>query len=773
MTIDFDEIRADVSAFADDDEEVIVERNGQCLFVRNGREVSFQVTQDEEGVLVVDVDGEQITYRRFLSHNLGGLPILAERIVSKRAPVPAYVDGLATRESVSSDLEEGHSLELLSKESSRRPAFLSRVVFITADAGQGKTALLRQFQHEQAQRFLAGESASLFWHVDLQGRQLLRLSEALMGDLADLRVSGLWMSAVVRLLRQGSLVLAIDGFDELAAEQGGSDALGALAVLVRQLGGRGSIVAASRRAFFDTEDYARRVRLFGRVGAADCEFNQIVLKEWSKDQAVAYLEAVEVAGNHFPDAQETYAAICAELGSPDHPMLTRPFLLTQVARGLLMFDVSPSAFIRGMDDPLQGVGAVIEAFVEREVADKWKQKDTGEPFLTRDQHLRLLSDVAEEMFRSQRSTIDVDVLETITTLLLDEWGIDPVRRQQIVQMVQMHVLLTPPQEGDYATRSFDHEEFRDWFTAYALKDRLLRLNQEGAAVSHDLLSVAHLPDATAKHVCALIDRTGEVTEDILAGLCTLVQREWRPTYLQMNSGTIVPFLLDGVTPPTGRFTVDGSFVFSSLVHEAKSLGHTTIRGAAFVNASLAAVHWNDVELVDCDLGEITVDRAAEYRDVVFRDCRLDGIRIVDSSGEAEESREYAPERMRLVLQGLGIHACDSLPDQAPEGEAVLKDGEMRKHVRRVLNLFRRTTSLPEHVVKSRFRTDGQYVLAEVLPLMQQFGIIEERQWKGAGRQHAWGLVVSLETLEKADGDRSHPIHAFWDEVDKRDDQTKR
>ncbi len=769
MTIDFDEIRADVSAFADDDEEVIVERNGHCLFVRNGREVAFQVTQDEEGTLVVDVDDEQITYRRFLSHNLGGLPILAERIVNKRAPVPAYVDGLATRESVSSDLEEGHSLELLSKESSRRPAFLSRVVFITADAGQGKTALLRQFQHEQAQRFLLGESASLFWHVDLQGRQLLRLSEALMGDLADLRVSGLWMSAVVRLLRQGSLVLAIDGFDELAAEQGGSDALGALAVLVRQLGGRGSIVAASRRAFFDTEDYARRVRLFGRVGAADCEFNQIVLKEWSKDQAVEYLEAVEVAGNRFPDAQETYSAICAELGSPDHPMLTRPFLLTQVARGLLMFDVSPSAFIRGMDDPLQGVGAVIEAFVEREVADKWKQKDTGEPFLTRDEHLRLLSDVAEEMFRSQRSTIDVDVLETITTLLLDERGIDPVRRQQIVQMVQMHVLLTPPQEGDYATRSFDHEEFRDWFTAYALKDRLLRLNQEGAAVSHDLLSVAHLPDATAKHVCALIDRTGEVTEDILAGLCTLVQREWRPTYLQMNSGTIVPFLLDGVTPPTGRFTVDGGFVFSSLVHEAKSLEQTTIRGAAFVNASLAAVRWNDVELVDCDLGEITVDKAAEYRDVVFRDCRLDGIRIVDSSGQAEESREYAPERMRLVLEGLGIHACDSLPDQAPEREAVLKDGEMRKHVRRVLNLFRRTTSLPEHVVKSRFRTDGQYVLAEVLPLMQQFGIIEERQWKGAGRQHAWGLVVSLETLEKADGDPSHPIHAFWEEVDKRDD----
>lgn len=653
------------------------------------------------------------------------------------------------------------------KESSERPAFLSRVVFITADAGQGKTALLRQFQHEQAQRFLAGDSSFVFWHVDLQGRQLLRLSEALMGDLAELRVAGLWMQAVVRLLRHGSLILAIDGFDELAAEQGGADALGALALLVQQLNGHGTIVAAARRTFFDTDDYVRRARLFSRSAGADCEFDQISLRLWGRAKGVTYLSQVEVGNRRFESGEEVYEDIRQELGSDEHPMLTRPFLLAQIARGLLIYDLRPAEFIRGMEDPLRGVGAVIEAFVDREVTEKWKQPDTGEPFLTKEQHLRLLADVAEEMFRSQRGTISLDVLEAITTLLLDEWGVDPVRRQQVVHMVQMHVLLPPPADGNFDSRSFDHEEFRDWFTAYALKDRLLRLDREGATVSHDLLSIAHLPDATARYVCALIDRTPVVAGGILVGLTALARREWRPTFLQMNVGTIVPFLLDGVTPEE-RFVVEGGTVFTSLVHEGKALTNVTIADATFVNASLARVYWHDVKLVNCDLGEITLDRAATYDQVVMENCRLDGLHVIDSVGEAEETREYAPERMHGLLAMLGIEFRAGEPEVVVAEASARPDGNVRKHVRRLLNVFRRTTFLPESVVRARFRQDSEYVMEEVLPLMERYAVVEPRMWKGSGRQRAWGLTTSLERVERADGDRTQPLSAFWEAVDELD-----
>jgi hypothetical protein len=759
----FESVRADLAAFADDDADVIVDRRGECLFVRAGREITFKLSSDAEDRLIAEYNGERMLYRRFLSHHLAQLPVLAERILAKRPPVPAYVDGQALLEGPSIEQASGRALPHLLRECTEHPAFSARVSFITADAGQGKTALLRQFQHDQAARFLAGQSGFVFWHVDLQGRQLLRLSEALMGDLGDLRVSGLWMAAIIRLLRHRVLVLAIDGFDELAAEQGGRDALGALALLVQQIGSEGTIVAASRRTFFDTDDYIRRAHLFSRTGGEDCEFDQISLVAWEAADTTAYLAEVEVDGRRFDDPASVYEEIVAELGQAQHPMLTRPFLVAQIARALLRFRLRPADFIRGMEDPLKGVGAVIEAFVDREVTEKWKQKETGEPFLTKEQHLRLLSDVAEEMFRSQRAHIDIDVLETIATLLLEEWGTDTGRRQQILEMVRMHVLLPPPAEGGHSARTFDHEEFRDWFTAYALKDRLLRLREGGGSVSHDLLSVAHLPDATARYVCALIDRTPEQVENVVAGLVSLVETEWRPTYLQPNVGTIIPFLLDGVVTPQ-RLVVKGAMVYSSLVFEGGTLRNVCIEGGTFLNASFTDVNWRDVEFVDCDLGEVTFDKRSTYDSVVLRDCRLEGLRLIDGD---EQRREYAPERIQLILRGLGIEIAEAV-EASPRTGSALPDGPTRKLVRRVLKLFRRTTFLPQTVVEQRFHSEASRVMEEILPMMEQFGVVEPRSWRGSGRQLAWGLPRSLEDIERADGDASHPLHAFWEHVDELD-----
>lgn len=760
------EVSADLAAFADDDEEVVVELGGDCMFIRGGEEVAFRLSESSDGALMVEHLGERMPYRSFVARRLARLDVLAERIVAKRRTVASYVDSEACLYSPSAERRSGRALDLLHEQCAQGAVFSARVVFVTADAGQGKTALLRQYQHEQARRYLGGESGFVFWHVDLQGRQLLRLSEALMGDLGDLRVAGLWMPAILRLLRHRALVLAIDGFDELAAEQGGRDALGALAMLVQQLGDRGTIVAASRRTFFDTDDYISRARLFATTGGGDCQFDQLELRNWSRAEGVSYLTQVSEEGRSFSSPDETYDEIAGELGSEEHTMLARPFLLAQIARALLRFEISATDFIRGMENRNEAVGSVIEQFVEREVTEKWKQKDTGEPFLTAGQHLRFLSDVAEEMFRAQRATLDVETVETIATLLLDEWAIDPVLRQQVLEMVRMHVLLTPPDEGDFRLRSFDHEEFRDWFTGYALKDRLLRLGQEGSSVAHDLLSAAQLPDATARHACALIDRTPARVVGILDALTDLARSEWRPTYLQLNCGTLIPFLLDGVVPPD-RFSVDARLVFSSLVFEGTRLRRVDIAGCTFLNVSLDRADWRDVTLTECDLGELTVSRRARYTDVVMDRSRLEGIRILE--GE-DELREYAPERIERALGALGIvlkdksRTTESADEPAPEA-----DGPTRRLVKRLLNVFRRTTIVPEDVLKRRFPRDATAVLDVVIPLMVRHGVLEERAWHGRGVQRAWGLAnYRLDDIERADGFEKHALHAFWDEVDGTD-----
>lgn len=693
--MELDELRADLAAFADEEEDVAVDADGRFLLVRGRQEISGRLV-DIDGVPSVRVGEDELTYRRFLTHYLGRLDLLAQRLL-RREPVGAFIDGPVQLHRPAEDAVVGSALGLLSQECREAPSFAARVAFITADAGHGKTALLREQQHRQARAFLAGESSYLFWHVDLQGRQLLRLSEALMGDLGELRVGGLWMPAVLRLMRSRALVLAIDGFDELAAEQGGTDALGALATLVSQLEGSGVVIAAARRTFFDTDDYLRRAGVIGRAITSPCLFDQISLLPWGAEEGVAYLEKV---GVDQPGA--TYADIAAELGDEDdHPMVTRPFLLTQVVRALVTYNITPAEFIRSADDPLSGVAAVVQAFVHREVQQKWVYAETGEPYLSVEQHMQVLADVAEEMYRSQRDRLDVDVIETITALLLDQWDIDPSRRHQVLEMVKMHVLLVPPADSSGQNRSFDHPEFRDYFIAFALRVHLDRVMDGGSA--RDLaryLSVAQLTDATARYVCGMLERSEDRVRRLLHALEEIVEHEWKPTFLQVNVGTMVPFLCDGLFHDE-PVTFSARAVYSSLVLERSRLTNLTIESGSFVNVSLTQAVWQNVTLRKCSLGEIMLSEHSQFDNVSFESCNIEGVRIV--LAEDDDIREFAPDRIVWRLDNFGIASTDEQPDVPLPVE--MDDSATGRLLHRVIRLFNRTTVISEKQLRQRFKQD--------------------------------------------------------------------
>jgi uncharacterized protein YjbI with pentapeptide repeats len=760
--MDIDDLKADLSAFADDEGDVVIDSDGSFVLIRNDREVSGKVVEKPDGQILVRLGEREMGYRSFLMNELANLGLFAERLVSRRPPVSAFVDGPVEVRRPAEDMETGSALAVLRRECEEAPAFAARISFITADAGHGKTALLREFQHEQAQAFLAGSGSYLLWHLDLQGRQLLRLSEALMGDLGELRIAGLWMPAVIRLMRQRALVLAIDGFDELAAEQGGTDALGALAALVTHLGGRGSVIAAARRTFFDSEDYLRRAGMVGRALQSPCQFNQISLMPWSRKEGVEYLRAVSAGAPSIGDPEETYNEIVDELGgATEHPMLTRPFLLAQVVRALTTYGVGPAAFIHTADDPLSGVAAVVQAFVRREVAEKWKFRETGEPYLTELQHMQLLADVAEEMYRSQKDRLDLDVIETLTTLLLDQWGIETSRKQQILEMVRMHVLLVPPSDGDGRSRGFDHPEFRDYFIAYAIRSHIERV-MEGASASAlaRFLSVAQLSDSTARYVCGMLDRAEGRVRQLVQSLEEVIKREWKPTFLQVNVGTLLPFILSGVTP-VERLMFSGQTIYSSLVFERSRLKNVTLSKGSFVNASLAGVDWDNVVLTECNLGEISIDEFSKFHDVHFENCAIEGLRIRSSE---EEIREYAPERIWLRLEQAGVSGfrqrtlLDVANLESSETETV-------RLLRRVLRLFNRTTVVSEDQFQHRFRHDQAAVFDVILPLLERHNILAQRTWKGAGQTRLWGLNERLDDLLAAEGGDGEPkFSAFWAEA---------
>lgn len=757
--MDFESIRQELSAFADDDEELLLDDAGDLLMHRGGVEVQARLSWGPSGSPMVEIDGQSITYRDFLVRRLGQLDVLATRLVEKRPGVPAFVNASASLETADDDRAELTALEALQSQCIDAQGFRSRVCFITADAGQGKTALLKEFQATTASKFLAGESPFLFWHVDLQGRQLLRLSEALMGDLAELRVAGLWMPAILRMIRSRALVLAIDGFDELAAEQGGSDALGSLATLVQQMQGEGVVVAASRRAFFDTGDYLRRAGLFGRVVAEPCEFNQITLSDWERKDALLYLQSVEISGRRFAEPVKTYEEIVDCLGgAPDHPMVSKPFLLSHIARGLLDYELSPAEFVRPPGDPMEGVAAVVHAFVSREVTHKWIYRDSGEPYLSEEQHMRFLADVAEEMYRAGKDRLPLELVETLASMRLDEWGIDPDRQRQVMEMVRMHALLQPPTEADARHRSFDHPEFKDYFVAIALRNHLADAEiGDGSSGAAEYLSIAQVSDSSARYVRGMLSADVDLVA-VARTLAAEADAQIRSTFLQVNAGTLIPALLNDVIP-TNPEPVVGRAIYSSLVFEGTKLTNLTIERGTMLNVSLRDVSWSSVTLDRCDLGELTIHDDTHLSDVSLRDCRIEGVRRF--SGDEEVERAYAPSRVQNLLADAGFTIQDALPDH---DQLSLPDPPELAHARRFLQLFSRSNLVRDDVLERRFRGEHKWVIEEMIPVFVANEILEEKTWRGKGSHRIWVMGYPLQAVLEAEEGGKGELGALWDDL---------
>lgn len=765
MNAQFERIRDDLAAFADDDHDVILEPSGQLLLVRGGTEISARLVAAPNGDYAVEIDGSTISYRRFLSHTLARLDVLAQKICAKRPASPAFVNGPATLDGGSQAPNNDKALALLAKECTEPPPFAARVVFITGDAGHGKSWLLHEYQALTARQFVEGKSPFLFWHVNLQGRQLLRLSEALMGDLAELRFAGLWIPGLIRLLQYRLLVLAVDGFDELAAEQGSTDALGALALLVRQVEGSGTIVAASRRTFFDSRDYIKRTGMLRAAVSSDCEFHQIDLLNWRREDVVEFLRNFRLDGKTVSNPEATYEETVGALGGQaGHPLLTRPFLVAQLAKGLLLYGESPSQFIKGMADPQEGVPAIVGAFITREVTEKWRTRE-GEAYLTSDQHVRLLASVAEEMWRNQSERLRIEDVETCAMALFDEWRIPQERRQQILLMVKMHVLLVVPPEAGGEFRSFDHPSLRDYFVACALADYLKgSVEAPGNARLGRFLSLAPLSDAVARYAATLLRKANMDFILVIAQLRACVALEWRATHLQANIGTLVPFLLDGLEP-AAPVDFDARALYSSVVFERTTLRRVTLRNGGFVHVSFQGVDWEDVTFVQCDFTEAAFDEGANYRNVLFDACTFNGIRIF-KAGE-EVLREYAPGLIQRRLVGLGIEVRSGSVAAAAAPAAPVPENARRRLVRRVLQSFNSTTVVAETFFEKKFKTDHDDLFGKVIPLLEEKGILVRRKWRGKGTpQGLWALARDVEDVERAaGGEGDPPLVEFWREID--------
>ncbi|BDS10885.1 hypothetical protein [Aureispira anguillae] len=768
--MNLEEIKLDIQSFADDDADVIVENNGNILFSRNGKDIIIDIYQDlETGQFLVNYEGERMVYRQFIAKKLANLDLFATKIVEKRMPPDPYIDGNAVLFSATNS-QEKKGLELIHEECSKFLLSGTKLTFITADAGHGKTALLKQYQSEQANRYLRGESSFLFWHVDLQGRELVRLNEAIMYDLGELRIPGLYYSSILTLLKRKFIVLSIDGFDELAAEVGGSIALGALSSLVLQMKNSGTIIAASRRTFFDTQNYIKRTKILRGKISSECQFNEMKLQNWSKDNAIDFISYYD------DDPQKIYQELLIELNSnSSHPIITRPFLLTKVIQGMAELEVSPAEFIGQLSDPLEGVAAVVEAFTKREVS-KWKLRDsdTGKPYLSYEQHVTLLSQIAYDMWESKSDKISIEEIQLITTLLCDDWVIELKVRPRIISMVNSHALLIPPNNSQADLRKFEHEEFKNYFLSRYLVTIINSFPSSNRSIKRQLkkiLYIAQLPDSVAKYTSKYINVDNINMPALLDMFASIIEEEWKPTYLQTNIGTFIPYFLHDYSPKTIiEFSAKVNYI--SLIYENKNLSRIRILNGNFINISFRNTKFENVVFDNCTFNEIRVhcDSENNFRGTRLVDCDIACVILYKDNNIINSA--YSPLSISVTLKDLGfeLNKEEILPS------IKVRNPSFKKVVNRFLNVYNKSTLFYEMNIKEDgfYSKDRGLILNDIIPLLLKYRILEERTTKSTKKVNskAWSLTIDLKELFSADAENNNlecdrdneNIVCFWEEV---------
>ena len=758
-----DEIRKDLLAFADDDSDVIIEPNGDVLFYKNGSEQLCTI-REIEGIVKVNFNEETISYNDFISKKLSRLDIFAQKIKEKRKKIDEFIDGPANLFSRNKTVEST-GLELLKTECDNFLEFGSKISFITADAGHGKSVLLKQFQYYQAERYFNKQSNYLFWHIDLQGRELVRLPEAIMYDLGELRMPGLYYPSIINLIRKKMIILAIDGFDELAAEIGGVNAVSSLSNFINEMDGSGTLICASRRTFFDTGDYLKKTNIINRDKNFDIVFDEIKLMDWGKEQVSSYFENMG-----YDDPERIYEQILIELqNDKNHPILTRPFLLAKLEKSI-EFDSSliPSFFAnrKGCDD---GVAIIVESFMNREV-NKWKDRnatdqETGRPYLSYDQHMQLLSSIAREMWESKKDFVTKEEVEFYTVMLVEEWGIAEDIKRKIVRLASSHAFLIP-KDDHMESRKFDHDEFRYYFLSRSLACLIDKgIESKDFSMVRRFLYIDQLPDSVATYCFKYIQDRVTNANVIINSFCEIVNKEWKPTYLQTNIGTLIPFLCHNLnnTP----LSIKAKISYSSLAFESKKIQNITFIEGVFINISLRNSVFENVEFINCDFNEIKIEEKSNnsIKNVRLNNSEIHSV-IVLSEGEIKEMA-YSPNRINSILINCGFILTS-------EKNEIIEAQEMTEFKKILLKfLFKYNHQMIQYeknIKEDKYLSNNfDLIFDEIIPLLESQKIIEKVDTKATrqAKLNAWRLLVEIDELLRSDiKDNNGKFFAFWEIVNK-------
>ena len=675
---------------------------------------------------------------RWLIDRLARISMLADRILTFVPAEPNFVvpggSFLDQLEKAPGDSEApvDDAVECARDVLDRRPGGTASVLYLTSDAGEGKTTVISHLARSQAQLYKEKATDWLVVPVALGGRPLLRLDEVIIAALVNrLRFPLLYYDAFIELVRMGVIIPALDGFEEIFVAGAEGEAVTALGNLMETMWSSGSVLIAARKAYFEHKRLETQARLFDALGDSSVAFARLALRRWNRQKFLEY-----GAKRSAPMAEHIYNAVSSLLGD-DHPLLTRAVLVSR------LFDVASET--EGLEELLARLQAhptdyfeqFVRAVVAREAREKWIDV-TGEPvqpLITEDEHLELLANVAHEMWVGGSEGVRGEVLEFAAELFCETHNKPPRIRRQIVERVKQHALLVRESERAL-TFAFDHVEFYHFFLGYAVSRVMIAGNQADVL---QLLRRGALPDLAMDVAAGRLaaDRVG--VESVIGSVCRIAYVESAASFVRENAGGVVARAISA-SGITGQTIQNLSFPIDAL--ENRRVAENVFKRCYFQSTSVDARAVERCTFEDCDFDalELTGDRALEG--VRFTECRVRSVVPPRS-----ELAKFDPTHVRQVLEAAGAMFADVPVSAAPV--ATVEFDLPLQLTERVLRAFARATALNEGTLRQRLGPHHNLFFDEVVPRLIEAGVVRRIEYHGAGAQGRFRLGMQLRTLNGA------------------------
>ena len=732
--MDFPTFQRVLESFADRPADIDIAKGTVVLAIRNEL-IEATISQRSDGLIVTE-NGQQWPASQWICQRIAQLPLLAERILELIEGEQCFVSptGEVLDDINESPDETVRGIDDIPKELlsvlDRKVAGMTTVLYLTSDAGEGKTTLINHTAQLQATLYKQKQTDWLLLPVSLGGRTFMRFDDVIVGMLMNrLRFNVLFYDAFVELVRLGAIVPALDGFEEMFVEGSSGDAISALGNLMQALQSSGAAVIAARKAYFQYKSLRAQTRLLDSMSGQSVSFSRIGICRWEKAQFLEYAEKREI-----PDGEDIYSQVSNQLGI-EHPLLTRAVLVKRLLDVAEEGVERESLLERIRDNPSDYFRQFIGSIIHREATRKGIDKcgEPAQPLLTVHEHYDLLSELALEMWTTGSDRLPQDVVVFVAELFAESRRKNRVITQQLIERIKQHALIVTP---DGRRFGFDHEEFYHFFLGEAIGHVLTR---KDVSLLKRIMSQAALPqmaqEAAARHVLdADMHRSelNDVVNDTFAG-------EARISLVKENLCGLCIHIFDIVSE--GGITItDGAFPANIL--NGKRVSDVVFQRCYFQKTSLFDSVLHNCVFDDCEIDCFECSETTDLSNVVVRNCR-----VVSFSPTADSIAEYVPERITSAMRQCGFQV-EEMPVEREAAEIGEADREIRI-MERVLRAFMRSTGVNENTLRMRLGPQAQHFFDEMLPDLENRGILVEVPFRGSGSQKRYRLGTTFDRMAGA------------------------